>query len=105
MLDPNGVRLKFDLTSKIRIGKIEFKGNSLNESLLLGVVVSRPKKEYSIEIAEDDRHRILDLYKNYGYFQAEIRLTASPNPNSSRQVDLLYNIDGGQPSTYSGNPI
>ena len=95
MLRPNGVQLMFDLTSKIRIGKIEFKGNSLNESLLLGVVVSRPEKEYSIEIAEDDRRKILDLYENYGYFQAEIRLTASPNPNSSRQIDLLYSIAEG----------
>ena len=95
MLKPNGVQLMFDLTSKIRIGKIEFKGNSLNENLLLGVVVSRPKKEYSIEIAEDDRRKIIDLYENYGYFQAEIRLTASPNPNSSRQIDLLYSITEG----------
>ncbi len=95
ILRPNGVQLMFDLTSKIRIGKIEFKGNSLNENLLLGVVVSRPKKEYSIEIAEDDRRKILDLYKNYGYFQAEIRLTVSPNPNSSRQIDLLYSITEG----------
>ena len=95
MLDPNGVRLKFDLTSKIRIGKIEFKGNSLNESLLLGVVVSRPKKEYSIEIAEDDRHRILDLYKNYGYFQAEVHLSPPVGPNASHQVDLLYSIAEG----------
>ncbi len=93
MLGPNGVRLRFNLTGKIRIGKIEFKGNSLNESLLLDVVVSRPKKEYSFEIAEDDRRKILDLYKDYGYFQTEIRLT--PNPNSSRQIDLLYNIDEG----------
>ena len=95
ILGQNGVELRFDLTSKIRIGKIEFKGNSLNENLLLDVVVSRPKKEYSIEIAEDDRRKILDLYKDYGYFQTEIRLTPSPNPNSSRQIDLLYNIDEG----------
>ena len=92
---PDGVRLRFDLTSKIRIGKIEFKGNSLNENLLLDVVVSRPKKEYSGEIAEDDRLRILDLYKDYGYFQTKIRLTASPNPDSLHQIDLLYNIDEG----------
>ncbi len=95
MLGPNGVRLRFDLTGKIRIGKIEFKGNSLSESLLLDVVVSRPKKEYSFEIAEDDRRKVLDLYKDYGYFQTEIRLTPIPNPNSSRQIDLLYNIDEG----------
>ena len=95
MLGRNGVQLRFDLTSKIRIGKIEFKGNSLNENLLLDVVVSRPKKEYSIEIAEDDRRKILDLYKDYGYFQTEIRLVPSPSPNSSRQIDLLYNIDEG----------
>ena len=95
ILRPNGVRLMFDLTSKIRIGKIEFKGNSLNESLLLSVVVSRPKKEYSIEIAEDDRHRILDLYKNYGYFQAEVHLSPLVGPNASHQVDLLYSIAEG----------
>ena len=80
MLAPNGVRLRFDLTGKIRIGKIEFKGNSLDESLLLEVVVSRPKKEYSFEIAENDRRKVLDLYKDYGYFQAEGRLTSVPNP-------------------------
>ena len=93
MLEPNGVRLRFDLTSKVRIGKIEFKGNSLNENLLLGVVVSRSKKEYSTEIAADDRHRILDLYKDYGYFQA--RVTTSVNPKALHQVDLLYNINEG----------
>lgn len=91
----DGVRLTFDLTSKVRIGKIEFKGNSLSDNLLLGVVVSRPKKEYSMEIAEDDRRRILDLYKDYGYFQTEIRLSASPNPDSSHQMDLSYNIYEG----------
>ena len=91
----DGVRLTFDLTSKVRIGKIEFKGNSLSDNLLLDVVVSRPKKEYSMEIAEDDRHRILDLYKDHGYFQTKIRLTVSPDPNASHQVDLLYNIEEG----------
>ncbi len=91
----NGIRLTFDLTSKIRIGKIEFKGNSLDESLLLSVVVSRPKKEYSLEIAEDDRRKIIDLYKNHGYFQTNIHLTSSDNPNVSRQVDLAYNIAEG----------
>ena len=91
----NGVELTFDLTSKIRVGKIEFKGNSLSENLLLGVVVSRPQKEYSIEIVEDDRLRVLGLYKDYGYFQTKIHLTASADPSSSRQVDLLYNIEEG----------
>ena len=91
----DGVRLTFDLTSKVRIGKIAFKGNSLSDDLLLGVVVSHPKKEYSMEIAEDDRRRILDLYKDYGYFQTEIRLSASPNPDSSHQMDLSYNIYEG----------
>ena len=92
----DGVRLTFDLTSKVRIGKIEFKGNSLSDNLLLGVVVSRPKKEYSMEIAEDDRRKIVDLYKNHGYFQTKIHLTPSDDPNSSHQVNLLYNIDEGK---------
>ena len=92
----DGVRLTFDLTSKVRIGKIEFKGNSLSDNLLLGVVVSRPKKEYSMEIAEDDRRKIIDLYKNHGYFQTKIHLTPSHDPNSSHQVNLLYNIDEGK---------
>ena len=95
VLRPNGVRLMFDLTSKIRVGKIEFKGNSLSENLLLDVVISRPKKEYSTEIAEDDRRRILNLYKDYGYFQTEISLTSSPNPDSSHQMNLLYKINEG----------
>ena len=92
----NGVRLTFDLTSKIRIRKIEFKGNSLDEDLLLGAVVSRPKKEYSIKIAGDDRRKIIDLYKNHGYFQIKIHLAPSDDPDSSQQVDLLYNIVEGK---------
>ena len=95
MLRPDGVLLTFDLASKIRIGKIEFTGNSLDENLLLGAVVSRSKKEYSIEIAEDDRRRILDLYKDYGYFRAEVHLTTSADRNASHQVDLLYSITEG----------
>ncbi len=91
----DGVQLRFDLTSKIRVRKIEFTGNSLNEDLLLGVVVSRSKKEYSLELAEGDRRRILDLYKDYGYFQAEVRLITSVEPSAPHQVNLLYNIDEG----------
>ena len=93
--EPAGVRLIFDLTTKVQVGKIEFTGNSLDEDLLLGAVVSRPKKEYSNELAEEDRHKILDLYKDYGYFQAEVRLTTSADPNSSHQVNLLYSINEG----------
>ena len=91
----DGVQLRFDLTSKIRVRKIEFTGNSLNEDLLLGVVVSRSKKEYSLELAEGDRRRILHLYKDYGYFQAGVRLITSVEPSASHQVNLLYNIDEG----------
>ena len=87
----DGVQLTFDLTSKIQVGKIEFRGSSLDKDLLLGVVVSRSKKEYSIELAEADRRRILDLYKDYGYFQAEVRLIVEPS--ALHQVNLLYNID------------
>lgn len=92
-LGPDGVILTFDLTYKIRVGKIDFTGNSLDVDLLLGAVVSRPKKEYSVEIAEADRRRILDLYKDYGYFQAEVITSATPN--ASHQVDLLYSIEEG----------
>ena len=92
-LSPDGVILTFDLTYKIRIGEIQFTGNSLDEDLILGVVVSRPKKEYSAELAEKDRRRILNLYKDYGYFQAKVRLTISTDPRASHQVDLLYSID------------
>ena len=91
----DGMRLTFDLTTKVRIGKIEFTGNSLDENLLFGVIVSQPKKEYSSEIAEADLHKIIDLYEDYGYFQAEARRTTSADPNSSHQVDLLYSINEG----------
>ena len=91
----DGVLLTFDLTTKVRIRKIEFTGNSLDENLLLGVIVSRPKKEYSMDIAEVDRHKIINLYKDYGYFQAEARLIPSPDPGASHQVDLLYSINEG----------
>ena len=93
--ESGGVRLTFDLTRKIRIEKIEFTGNNLDKDLLLAVVVSRPKKEYSVQIAEEDRLQILNLYKDYGYFQAKIRLTTPAVPNSSHQVNLLYNINEG----------
>ena len=90
-LGADGAILTFDLTYKIRVGKIEFTGNSLADDLLLDVVVSRPQKEYSIEIVEEDRRRILDLYKDYGYFQAEV--TTSTESDASHQVDLLYSIN------------
>lgn len=93
---PNGVRLTFDLTSKILIGRIEFSGNTLDRDLLLGAVVSRPKKEYSPEIAEDDQRRIVDLYRNYGYFQASVRLAIPTDTHALRQVDLLYSINEGE---------
>lgn len=93
----DGVILTFDLTYKIRVGQIEFTGNSLAEDLLLDAVVSRPKKEYSIEIVEEDRRRVLDLYKDYGYFQAEV--TTSTESDTSDQVDLLYSINERKRST------
>ncbi len=94
-LGPDGVQFTFDLTYKIRVGKIEFTGNSIDENLIVGVMVSRSKKEYSIELAEADRRRILDLYKDYGYFQAAVHLTTSADLSASHQVDLLYSINEG----------
>ena len=91
---PNGVGLTFDLTSKIIIGKIEFTGNTLDKNVIFDRMVSRSKKQYSPDIAEEDRLRILDLYKNYGYFQARVRLVPA-NPNALHRVDLLYSIDEG----------
>ena len=93
---PDGVLLMFDLTTKILIGKIDFKGNTLKKSLILGVVASRPKKEYSAEIAEEDRRRILALYEDYGYFQARVHLTIPADPNALHRVDLLYSINEGE---------
>ncbi len=95
---PNGVRLTFDLTSKTLIERIDFSGNTLDRDLLLGAVVSRPKKEYSPDIAEDDRRRVLDLYRNYGYFQASVRLAIPADTNALHRVDLLYTINEGERS-------
>ncbi len=92
---PNGVGLTFDLTSKVIIGKIEFTGNTLNKNVILAQIVSRPKKQYSPDIAEEDRRRILDLYRNYGYFQARVRLVPA-SPDVLHRVDLLYSIEEGR---------
>ncbi|MCZ6678433.1 MAG: BamA/TamA family outer membrane protein, partial [Candidatus Poribacteria bacterium] len=90
-----GLRLEFQLTSKTQVGQIEFTGTHFDESLLLEVMKSRPKKEYSVEMVTEDKKSILDVYEDYGYFQATIHLTPSPNLASVRQVDLLYQIDEG----------
>ncbi|MEC8892606.1 MAG: hypothetical protein VX901_04695, partial [Candidatus Poribacteria bacterium] len=47
----SGVRLVFQLTSKIRISEIKFDGNILDRDLVLEQIHSETGKEYSEEIA------------------------------------------------------
>ena len=94
---PDGILVQFVLTRKIKIRQILFTGNHrLNKHNLLEIMKSRPEKEYSEQIANKDQQRIHELYKDYGYFQAEVRFT-TPRPPLAREVDLLYQInEGGQ---------
>jgi outer membrane protein insertion porin family len=90
------VRLTFRLTPKSRVGKIEFTGGRLGGDLLSEATKLRTGAEYSVEGAAEDRQRLLDLYKNHGYFQADIQLDAS-NSAQGREVDLRYIISEGKP--------
>ncbi len=91
----DGVLLRFRLTSKTRVGEIGFTETRLDKDLFLEVIKSRPGKEYSVEIAKEDQQRILDLYKDYGYFQAAVGLIPSSDSTPSSRVDLLYDISEG----------
>ena len=90
-----GVLLVFQLTSKIRVGKVEFTGTRLDKNLLREVMKSHPEKEYSGEIARKDRQRILNLYRDYGYFRATVDLPPPSDSVADSKVNLLYNINEG----------
>jgi len=93
-----GVLLKFQLTNKTRIRQIQFNGTRLDKNQLLEAIKSRKGKEYSKPVALRDEQRILELYKDYGYFQAKVRFIPPPDSPLTNEVDVLYEINEGSPA-------
>ena len=88
----SGVRLVFQLTSKIRISEIKFDGNVLDRDFVLEQIHSETGKEYSEEIAQRDVRKILSLYMDYGYFNARVRVTVPSKKRAADEIPLRFEI-------------
>ena len=94
---PGGVELIFQLTPKIRTGKVEFTGARFESATLSEVIKLRTGSEYAKETVDEDKKRLLDFYSNHGYFQADIRIQASA-PQQNREVNVVFEVNQGQPA-------
>jgi len=95
---PDGIVLIFQLTSKIFVRRIIFSGSRLDEDRMREVIKSRPDKEYNAQVARADADSIRNLYKEHGYFQAEVLFIPPVDLPLGGKIDLLYKIVEGTPA-------
>ena len=92
---PDGVFLKFQLTSTIFIKEIEFTGANVSESLIRGVMKTRKGGPFIREVAKQDRQRIKAVYEDHGYLQATVRFLPPPTVRPGGEVTVSYEINEG----------
>ncbi|HIC17306.1 TPA: hypothetical protein EYO77_04255, partial [Candidatus Poribacteria bacterium] len=88
----SGIILVFQLTSKTRIAEIKFDGNILDRDFVLERIRSNVEQEYSEEIAQKDVKHILNLYMDYGYFNARVRFSVPPKERVDDEILLRFEI-------------
>ena len=104
----DGISLRFHLTEKILIEQIKFIGVKLDSEMIRKVMKSREGGEYIAEEAQGDRQRIQDLYREQGYFRAQVRFTPPKASTLNEAVTLTYLVKEGNRSVireirFSGN--
>ena len=88
----SGVILVFQLTSKIRIAGVKFDGNILDRDFVLERIRSSIGREYSEEIAQQDVRRILNLYMDYGYFNARVHFIVPSKDHTADEIFLRFEV-------------
>jgi outer membrane protein assembly complex protein YaeT len=100
----DGISLTFLLYNQPRVRSININGGliqagnkRLERSEILEILRIREGYEYSESLAQTDVESISELYKQYGYMNANITFTANID-NQTKNVDVSFNIsEGGQP--------
>ena len=87
--------LRFDLTSKVLVEAITFTQSTLPILLLKDAVQSRQDAEYSADLAESDRERLVKLHHQHGYLQCTVEWSARPTDGNSRRMNLYFQIKPG----------
>ena len=97
--EKNGVALTFILVKKIKTRNISLEGNrGVSNDQIIGVIKLKPGYEYDDSIARMDVESIKKLYRDRGYFGADVQFKTVINDKSS-EADVTFKItsQGEQP--------
>jgi outer membrane protein insertion porin family len=90
--EKNGVALTFILVKKIKTRNISLEGNrGVSNDQIIGVIKLKPGYEYDDSIAQMDVESIKRLYRDRGYFGADVQFKTVVDDKSS-DADVTFRI-------------
>jgi outer membrane protein insertion porin family len=96
-IDRQGNTLVVHVVENPLVNRVAFEGNhKLNDDQLRPDMQLKPRAVYTPSLAEADRHHILDVYAQHGYYDASVTPQIIRLPQN--RVDVVYEINDG-PST------
>ena len=81
-----------------KVNTLLLEGNATQPRRVLsgnGAINLQPGKPYSPRLLELDRNRILAVYLDLGYLNANFKATVTPEPGDPHLFDVVYRIDEG----------
>lgn len=91
----DGVKIKFLVTERLKIGKVDFKGNkALKDKEIVKVLDLVPGQVFAKTDVNKGEAKILALYKEKGYTLAEVSSRAEVCEKTGR-VDIFFEIEEG----------
>ena len=98
---PGGIHLRVILEKKIRIRLIEATGHqAIKRETLFARMRFAPGAEYNATAEEREEASLEALYRDRGYFQADVSIYAKQV--ARHEVDLSVEIEEGEPTRISG---
>lgn len=97
-LKGNGIALTFILVNQMKTRNIQLTGNrKIGRDEIIEALRLRSGQEYSESLAQTDVKSILEIYRLYGYLNANVSFSSIVDSNT-KEVDITFNIiENGQP--------
>ncbi|HWF37740.1 MAG TPA: BamA/TamA family outer membrane protein, partial [Candidatus Acidoferrales bacterium] len=92
------VTFRIDEGPQNKVNSLLIQGNTTQPRRVLsgnGTINLQPGKPYSQQLLELDRNRILAVYLDKGYLNADFKATVNPGPADKHLFNVVYTIDEG----------
>lgn len=93
---PGGKRIIFIVSEKPRIGAIDVEGNDeLDEDDITEVMTTKTGSVLNLSILSEDLNRIRELYRQEGYYKAQVSYALRDGDAEGQQARLVITVDEG----------